>query len=93
MNDCVCAELEIAQGEIKRLRAEGERQKGALRAAAAVIGSIYQHLERVENAGGATSLSGIAACNTMLKSLRKNASRVETLVMEPARAALGEEKK
>lgn len=60
----------------------------ALETAGAVIGAIYQHLERVEAAGGAASISGVAACNTMLKSLRKNADRIETLVMEPLRAAL-----
>lgn len=56
--------------------------------AAAVIGSIYEWLDRVEKAGGATSISGIAACNAMLKSLRKNADRTEQLVMVPLRAAI-----
>ena len=60
----------------------------AARNAAAVIGAVYQWLERVEAAGGATSLSGVAACNAMLKSLRKNAARNEQLVMEPLRAAI-----
>lgn len=55
----------------------------AAKAAAATLSAIYQHLERVEAAGGATSISGIAACNTMLKSLRSNAKRVDSLVMEP----------
>lgn len=56
--------------------------------AAATIGAIYQWLERVEKAGGATSLEGVASCNAMLKSLRKNADRTETLVMAPLRAAI-----
>lgn len=56
--------------------------------AAATIGAVYQWLERVDAAGGATSISGIAACNAMLTSLRKNADRTEKLVMEPLRAAL-----
>lgn len=60
----------------------------AAKNAAATIGAIYQWLERVENAGGATSISGIAACNAMLTSLRKNADRTETLVMEPLRRAI-----
>lgn len=56
--------------------------------AAAAIGAIYQWLERVEAAGGATSIAGVAACNAMLKSLRKNADRTEKLVMEPLREAV-----
>lgn len=60
----------------------------AAKNAAATIQAIYQFLERVEDAGGATSLSGIAACNTMLKSLRKNADRTEKLVIQPLREAI-----
>jgi hypothetical protein len=78
--------------EIERLRVREARLREALIASSAVISAVYQQLERVEKEGGATSLSGIAACNTMLKSLRKNAARVETLVMEPARAALNQQK-
>lgn len=62
----------------------------AAKNAAATIGAIYQWLERVEKAGGATSISGIAACNAMLTSLRKNADRTETLVMEPIRQAIAD---
>jgi hypothetical protein len=58
------------------------------KASAAVIAAIYQWLERVEAAGGATSISGVAACNSMLQSLRKNADRTETLVMKPLREAI-----
>lgn len=57
--------------------------------AAAVIDSVYRWLERVEKAGGATSIEGIAVCHSMLKSLRKNADRTEKLVMAPLRAAIG----
>lgn len=60
----------------------------AAKAAAATIGAIYQWVERVEKAGGPICLSGIAECNAMLKSLRKNADRTETLVMEPLRTAI-----
>lgn len=56
--------------------------------AAATIAAIYEWLDRVEAAGGATSISGIAACNAMLKSLRKNADRTEDLVMRPLREAI-----
>jgi len=56
--------------------------------AAATIGAIYQWLDRVEKAGGPTCLSGIAECNAMVRSLRKNADRTEKLIMEPLRAAI-----
>ena len=49
----------------------------AAKNAAATIGAIYKWLEMVEDAGGATSLSGVAKCHAMLTSLRKNADRTE----------------
>ena len=58
------------------------------KSAALTIGAIYEWLERVEKAGGATSISGVASCNAMLTSLRKNAPRVEASVMVPLRAAI-----
>lgn len=60
----------------------------AAKNAAAVIGAVYTWVDRVEKAGGATSISGVAACHAMLKSLRANASRNEKLVMEPLRSAI-----
>lgn len=60
----------------------------AAKNAAAVIAAHYQWLEMVEKEGGATSIAGVAKCHAMLKSLRKNADRTETLVMEPLRAAI-----
>jgi len=60
----------------------------AAKNAAATISAIYQWLERVEEAGGATSISGVAACNAMLKSLRKNAERTDALVIKPLLAAI-----
>ena len=51
--------------------------------AAAVITSIYEHLERVEKQGGATSISGVAACHAMLTSMRKNAKRIDSLIIAP----------
>jgi hypothetical protein len=56
--------------------------------AAAALDAIYQWVERVEKAGGATSIEGVAACHAMLKSLRQNADRTETLIMAPLRAAI-----
>lgn len=60
----------------------------AAKNAALTIGAIYSWLERVEKAGGATSIEGVAACHAMLTSLRKNADRTEKLVMVPLRAAI-----
>jgi len=60
----------------------------AAKNAAATIGAIYQWLEKVEAAGGATSIAGISSCHAMLTSLRKNADRTEKLVMAPLRAAI-----
>jgi hypothetical protein len=60
----------------------------ALTNAAATIGAIYEWVDRVEKAGGTTSIAGVAVCHAMLTSLRKNAGRTEKLIMQPARAAL-----
>jgi hypothetical protein len=60
----------------------------AAKNAAATIGAIYEWLDRVEKAGGTTSISGVASAHAMLTSLRKNADRTEKLVMEPLRAAI-----
>lgn len=60
----------------------------AAKNAAATISAIYQWLERVESAGGATSVTGVAQCHAMLTSLRKNAGRTETLIMAPLRKAI-----
>ena len=57
-------------------------------AAAAMLSAVYQLLDRVNDAGGATCISGVAACNTMLKSLNSNRERAERLVMEPLRQAI-----
>lgn len=65
----------------------------AARNAAATIKAIYQWVDRVEKAGGATSLEGVAACHAMLKSLRVNAARTDKLVVEPLLAAIAEREK
>lgn len=65
-----------------------EELLNAAKNAAATIAAIYQWLEMVEKEGGATSIAGVAKCNAMLKSLRKNADRTEQLVMAPLRAAI-----
>ena len=56
--------------------------------AAALLAGVYEWLDRVEKAGGATSIEGVAACHAMIKSLRKNKPRVDRLVLQPLRAAL-----
>ena len=60
----------------------------AAKSAALTIGAIYEWLERVEKAGGATSIAGVASCNAMLESMRKNAPRIEASVMVPLRDAI-----
>lgn len=62
--------------------------KKAATNALAALDAIYQHIDRVNAAGGATTLSGVAACNTMLKSLNTQRPRMEKLIIEPLRAAL-----
>jgi hypothetical protein len=56
--------------------------------AAAMLSAVYQWLDRVKAAGGATSISGVASCHAMIKSLEGNRDRAEKLVMEPLRAAI-----
>ncbi len=55
----------------------------AANAAAVTIEAIYQWVDRVEEAGGTTTLSGISACHAMLASLRMNKPRLDKLVMKP----------
>jgi len=59
--------------------------------AAAILEATYKWLDRVDAAGGATSISGIAACHAMLKSMRANRKRVDELVMRPMNELLLEE--
>ena len=80
----VTAELIAAHKRIAELEA---LRKPAIYSAA-VIGSFYEWVERVEKAGGPTCISGIAECNAMIKSLRKNAKRADELVMKPLREAI-----
>lgn len=62
----------------------------AAKNAAATIGAIYQWLDKVEAAGGATSIQGVATCNAFLKSLRANAKRTDELVIVPLMKAIEE---
>lgn len=56
----------------------------------AVLDAIYQQYDRVMEAGGATSISGVAACNSFLTSLGKNRKRTMELVAKPLKKALEE---
>lgn len=56
--------------------------------AAAMLGAVYQWVDRVKANGGPSSISGISTCNAMIKSLEGNRNRAEKLVMEPLRTAL-----
>ena len=77
-------------GMVKPLEMTDANLLKAAKNAHATIGGIYEWLERVEKAGGATSIEGVAACSAMLKSLRKNASRVDHLVTEPLLKAIAD---
>ncbi len=60
---------------------ELEQMENNFIAASVIIGAIYEMAERAD----ATSISGIAACHTLLNSLKKNRGRVDTLIMQKAR--------
>jgi hypothetical protein len=54
------------------------------------IEAIYQWIDRVEKAGGTTSIEGIAVANAMFKSLNSNKSRLDKLITDPLQKALAE---
>ena len=56
--------------------------------AAAMLEAVYKWLDMVEDAGGATSITGVAKCNAMIRSLEGNRARAEKLVMQPLRRAV-----
>lgn len=64
------------------------KEQIALAHAAATISAFYQWIDRIDEAGGATSISGVAECHAFLASMKKNRARLEELVMKPAREAL-----
>lgn len=51
--------------------------------AAAMIGALYEFADRANAVGGATTISGVAACNTMLQSMKKNRKRVNDTILQP----------
>jgi len=60
----------------------------AAHVAAATIDAMYQWIDRVEKAGGTTSISGIAACHAMITSMNQNRDRVQSMVMDPLNSAI-----
>lgn len=60
--------------------------------AAALLLAMYEWSDRVEKAGGTTSIEGIAVCHAMLKTMKKNRPRVNDLIIDPLNAAIEERK-
>lgn len=60
----------------------------ALAHAAAALQAIYQWVDRVNDAGGCGTISGIATANSMIASLNKNRARFQSLIVDPINAAL-----
>ena len=47
------------------------------------IHSIYQWIDMIDEAGGTTSIAGIAKCQAFMTSMKNNKSRIDKSVMEP----------
>ena len=58
----------------------------------ATLTALYQWREMVREAGGTTSISGIAKAHAMFASMDKNKGRFDTLITEPLQAAIEREK-
>jgi hypothetical protein len=56
------------------------------------IHAIYQWVEKIEAAGGARSISGVAACHAFLESMKKQGPRIDSLVMAPLEAEINARK-
>ena len=64
----------------------------ALKQAVLTIDAIYQWVDRIETAGGTTSMEGIAVAHAMIASMKKNRARVGSLIAVPLRNAMLSEK-
>ena len=64
----------------------------ALANAVATIDALYQFADRVKEAKGCTSISGLATANAFFKSMETNRPRIIKLVVEPAQAAIAQAK-
>jgi len=54
------------------------------------IEAIYKWVDKVEKAGGTTSIEGIAVAHAMFKSLKSNRSRLDKLITDPLQNAIAE---
>lgn len=57
------------------------------------ITAFYDWVDQIEEAGGASTISGVAKCHAFLSSMKKNKGRIDTLVMEPLSVELDKVKK
>jgi hypothetical protein len=56
------------------------------------IHAFYQWIDKIEAAGGAHSISGVAACHAFLVRMKKQRPRIDSLVMAPLEAELNSRK-
>ena len=56
------------------------------------IAAFYVWVDQIEDAGGTTTISGIAKCHAFLSSMKKNKGRIDSLVMEPLSIELSKAK-
>lgn len=78
----------VGDNLIGSLASAHDDMREALVKAAALLGAVYEWADRVEKAGGTTTLAGVAAAHAMLNSLKTQAPRVESLVLAPAHVAI-----
>ena len=53
-----------------------------------ILDALYVWYDHVEKVGGTTSIAGIAAAQAMFTSMKKQRSRVESLVVTPLKEAI-----
>jgi hypothetical protein len=57
-----------------------------------IIHAFYQWIDKIEEAGGARTISGVATCHAFLESMKKQKPRIDRLVMKPLEAELNAKK-
>lgn len=65
--------------------------KAAVNASNTIV-SFYEWIDRINAAGGAASISGVAECHAFLKSMEKNRAGLDKLIMEPLQAQIAARK-
>jgi hypothetical protein len=65
--------------------------KAAVNASNTIHG-IYQWVDMIEAEGGVSTISGVAKCHAFLTSMKKNKSRLDSLVMSPLAEELNKSK-